>query len=66
MAYLLVGGNRLSDTGQSVGYVDVIKITAQTTITINTRTIGTNQPTGGAVPATTPRVVSRSGTRTAM
>ncbi|MDB2252155.1 hypothetical protein PM033_10235 [Halorubrum ezzemoulense] len=46
MAYLLVGGNRLSDTGQSVGYVDVIKITAQTTITINTRTIGTNQTNG--------------------
>ena len=42
-AYLLVGGNRLSDTGQSVGFVDVVKITDQTTTTINTRTIGTNQ-----------------------
>jgi hypothetical protein len=41
-AYLLIGGNRLSDTGQSVGFLDVVKITGQTT-TINTRTIGTSQ-----------------------
>ena len=41
-AYLLIGGNRLSDTGESVGFLDVVKISGQTT-TINTRTIGTNQ-----------------------
>ncbi|QKG92793.1 hypothetical protein HPS36_07985 [Halorubrum salinarum] len=40
-AYLLIGGNRLSDTGEPVGFVDVIKLTGQTT-TINTRTIGTD------------------------
>ena len=39
--YLLIGGNRLTDTGQSVGFVDVVKISGQTT-TINTRTIGTD------------------------
>ncbi|GAA0531513.1 hypothetical protein GCM10008994_02720 [Halorubrum ejinorense] len=41
-AYLLIGGNRLTDTGQSVGFVDVIKLDGQTTTTINTRTIGTD------------------------
>ncbi|TKX86281.1 hypothetical protein EXE43_09255 [Halorubrum sp. SS5] len=40
-AYLLIGGNRLSDTGEPVGFVDVVKLTGQTT-TINTRTIGTD------------------------
>ncbi|EMA67345.1 BGTF surface domain-containing protein [Halorubrum kocurii] len=41
--YLLVGGNRLSDTGESVGFVDVLKISGSSETTINTRTIGTNQ-----------------------
>ena len=40
--YLLIGGNRLSDTGQSVGFVDVVKITGSSETTINTRTIGTD------------------------
>ncbi|MDB2224434.1 hypothetical protein PM023_07085 [Halorubrum ezzemoulense] len=48
--YLLVGGNRLSDTSQSVGYVDVIKTSGQTTTTINSRTIGTNQTNGRSCP----------------
>ncbi|WP_199234027.1 BGTF surface domain-containing protein [Halorubrum sp. CGM5_25_10-8B] len=40
--YLLIGGNRLSDTGQSVGFVDVVKISDTSETTINTRTIGTD------------------------
>lgn len=41
-AYLLVGGNQISNTGQTVGFVDVIKITGSST-TINTRVIGTEK-----------------------
>ncbi|QUO49185.1 BGTF surface domain-containing protein [Halorubrum ruber] len=41
-AYLLIGGNRLSDTGQTVGFVDVVKITDTSETTINTRTLGTD------------------------
>ncbi|MDB9234795.1 hypothetical protein [Halorubrum ezzemoulense] len=41
-AYLLVGGNQISNTGQTVGFVDVIKISGSTT-TINTRLIGTEK-----------------------
>ncbi|MYL15667.1 hypothetical protein GLW36_03255 [Halorubrum terrestre] len=41
-AYLLVGGNQISNTGQTVGFVDVIKITGTST-TINTRLIGTEK-----------------------
>ena len=40
-AYLLIGGNRLTDTGQSVGFVDVVRLTGSET-TINTRTLGTD------------------------
>ncbi|ELZ38833.1 BGTF surface domain-containing protein [Halorubrum tebenquichense] len=40
-AYLLIGGNRLTDTGQSVGFVDVVRVTGSET-TINTRTLGTD------------------------
>lgn len=41
-AYLLVGGNRLTDSGGTVGFVDVIKVEGSET-TINTRLIGTNE-----------------------
>jgi len=41
-AYLLVGGNRLTDSGGTVGFVDVIKVSGSET-TINTRLIGTNE-----------------------
>ena len=41
-AYLLIGGNRLSDTGKSVGFVDVVKISGAGETTINTRTLGTD------------------------
>ncbi|ELZ47036.1 hypothetical protein C463_03187, partial [Halorubrum californiense DSM 19288] len=40
--YLLVGGNRLTDTGQPVGFVDVVKISGSSETTINTRTLGTD------------------------
>ncbi|KOX97768.1 BGTF surface domain-containing protein [Halorubrum tropicale] len=40
--YLLIGGNRLSDTGKTVGFVDVVKISGTSETTINTRTIGTD------------------------
>ena len=40
--YLLIGGNRLSDTGKTVGFVDVLKITGSSETTINTRTLGTD------------------------
>ena len=39
--YLLIGGNRLTDTGESVGFVDVVKTSGSET-TINTRTLGTD------------------------
>ncbi|WP_424013559.1 BGTF surface domain-containing protein [Halorubrum xinjiangense] len=42
--YLLIGGNRISDTGQPVGFVDVIKLDGTST-TINTRLIGTDEST---------------------
>ncbi|MDZ5811067.1 BGTF surface domain-containing protein [Halorubrum sp. AD140] len=41
-AYLLVGGNRLTDDGGTVGYVDVLKVDDGST-TINTRLLGTNE-----------------------
>ncbi|WP_206424483.1 BGTF surface domain-containing protein [Halorubrum sp. CSM-61] len=41
-AYLLIGGNRLTDSGGTVGFVDVVKTSDRST-TINTRLIGTNQ-----------------------
>jgi len=41
-AYLLIGGNRLTDSGGTVGFVDVVKATGGST-TINTRLIGTNE-----------------------
>ncbi|TKX43598.1 hypothetical protein EXE50_10380 [Halorubrum sp. ARQ200] len=40
--YLLIGGNRLSDTGQPVGFVDVVKVSNTSDLTINTRTLGTD------------------------
>ena len=40
--YLLIGGNRLTDTGQPVGFVDVVKISGSSETTINTRTLGTD------------------------
>ena len=39
-AYMLVGGNRLTDSGGTVGFVDVLKVTGSSTV-INTRLIGT-------------------------
>jgi hypothetical protein len=42
-AYLLVGGNRLTDSGGTVGFVDVLKVEGTKTTTINTRLIGTNE-----------------------
>jgi hypothetical protein len=41
-AYLLVGGNRLTDSGGTVGFVDVLKVSGSSTV-INTRLIGTDQ-----------------------
>ncbi|MFO8116298.1 MAG: hypothetical protein R6U01_13235 [Halorubrum sp.] len=41
-AYLLVGGNRLTDDGGTVGFVDVLRVSGKTT-TVNTRLIGTNE-----------------------
>jgi len=41
-AYLLVGGNRLTDDGGTVGFVDVLRVSGRTT-TVNTRLIGTNE-----------------------
>jgi hypothetical protein len=41
-AYLLVGGNRLTDEGGTVGFVDVLKVSGSST-TINTRLLGTNE-----------------------
>ncbi|TKX69668.1 BGTF surface domain-containing protein [Halorubrum sp. SP9] len=40
--YLLIGGNQLTDTGEPVGFVDVVKISGRTDLTINTRTLGTD------------------------
>ncbi|MFW5917171.1 MAG: BGTF surface domain-containing protein [Halorubrum sp.] len=42
-AYLLVGRNRLTDSGGTVGYVDVLRVEDRSSTTINTRLIGTNQ-----------------------
>jgi hypothetical protein len=45
--YLLIGGNRLTDTGQPVGYTDVVKLDPDSTnITLNTRVLGTDAGTG--------------------
>ncbi|ELZ40901.1 hypothetical protein C471_06955 [Halorubrum saccharovorum DSM 1137] len=41
-AYLLIGGNRLTDSGGTVGFVDVVKASGGST-TINTRLLGTNE-----------------------
>ena len=41
-AYLLIGGNRLTDSGDTVGFVDVVKASGGST-TINTRLLGTNE-----------------------
>ncbi|WP_206668671.1 BGTF surface domain-containing protein [Halorubrum depositum] len=41
-AYLLVGGNRLTDSGGTIGFVDVLRVSGGST-TINTRLIGTNE-----------------------
>lgn len=41
-AYLLVGGNRITDDGGTVGFVDVLKVSGSST-TINTRLLGTNE-----------------------
>ncbi|WP_418285575.1 BGTF surface domain-containing protein [Halorubrum sp. DTA46] len=41
-AYLLVGGNRLTDSGGTVGFVDVLRVSGSST-TINTRLIGTTE-----------------------
>ncbi|WP_435073969.1 BGTF surface domain-containing protein [Halorubrum sp. HHNYT27] len=44
-AYLLVGGNRLTDSGGTIGFVDVLKVRDTRSTTINTRLIGTNEST---------------------
>ncbi|WP_254921544.1 BGTF surface domain-containing protein [Halorubrum sp. Ea1] len=41
-AYLLVGGNRLTDSGGTVSFVDVLKVSGDST-TINTRLMGTRE-----------------------
>ncbi|AZQ15675.1 BGTF surface domain-containing protein [Halorubrum sp. PV6] len=41
-AYMLVGGNRLTDSGGTVGFVDVLKVTGSSTV-INTRLMGTDE-----------------------
>ncbi|MDB2260529.1 hypothetical protein PM035_05105 [Halorubrum ezzemoulense] len=41
--YLLIGGNRLTDTGESVGYTDVVVLQPDSNnVTINTRLLGTD------------------------
>ncbi|PAU83806.1 hypothetical protein CK500_09150 [Halorubrum salipaludis] len=42
-AYLLIGGNRLTDSGETVGFVDVVRVSGTGSTTINTRLLGTNQ-----------------------
>lgn len=43
--YLLIGGNRLTDTGKSVGFVDIINVTGSSSgsVTLNTRLLGTDE-----------------------
>ena len=44
--YLLIGGNRLTDTGGSVGYTDVVVLQPDSNnVTINTRLLGTDNST---------------------
>ncbi|MFC7185320.1 BGTF surface domain-containing protein [Halorubrum yunnanense] len=44
--YLLIGGNRLTDTGGSVGYTDVVVLQSDSNnVTINTRLLGTDNST---------------------
>ncbi|OYR46637.1 hypothetical protein DJ81_02545 [Halorubrum sp. Hd13] len=44
--YLLIGGNRLTDTGESVGYTDVVVLQPDSNnVTINTRLLGTDNST---------------------
>ncbi|WP_198947996.1 BGTF surface domain-containing protein [Halorubrum sp. Ib24] len=47
-AYLLIGGNRLTDTGNPVGYTDVVKLGGDFDGTINTRLLGTDQGTAAS------------------
>lgn len=47
-AYLLIGGNRLTDSGKSVGYTDVVKLGGDFDGTINTRVLGTDQGTAAS------------------
>ena len=42
--YVVVGGDRLSDGGPT-GFLDVLRVTGDTTITVNTRLLGTNAST---------------------
>ena len=42
-AYLLIGGNRLTDSGKSIGYTDVVKLDGDFDGTINTRLLGTDE-----------------------
>jgi hypothetical protein len=50
-AYLLVGGNRLTDSGGTVGFVDVLEVSGSETA-INTRLIGTNESSVDSCSAT--------------
>ncbi|WP_423995814.1 BGTF surface domain-containing protein [Halorubrum trapanicum] len=47
-AYLLIGGNRLTDTGNPVGYTDVVKLGGEFDGTINTRLLGTDEGTAAS------------------
>jgi hypothetical protein len=51
-AYLLIGGNRLTDTGNPVGYTDVVKLGGDFDGTINTRLLGTDAGTAASCRAT--------------
>ena len=51
-AYLLIGGNRLTDTGNPVGYTDVVKLGGDFDGTINTRLLGTDEGTAASCRAT--------------
>ena len=47
-AYLLIGGNRLTDTGKSIGYTDVVKLDGDFDGMINTRLLGTEEGTAAS------------------
>ena len=47
-AYLLIGGNRLTDSGNPVGYTDVVKLGSDFDGTINTRLLGTDEGTAAS------------------